>query len=67
MCNKCGIKLRYLDESYWLRDMPDKRAISFWISMDGTTEANGCMCFVPEWDQQQQQQQKLELTLKIAF
>ena len=35
------------DMSYWLPNLPDKRAISFWIAMDVVTKENGCMCFVP--------------------
>nr|XP_039261737.1 probable alpha-ketoglutarate-dependent hypophosphite dioxygenase [Styela clava] len=34
------------DESYW-PNLPDKRAISFWLSLDNATEDNGCMQFVP--------------------
>jgi phytanoyl-CoA hydroxylase len=34
------------DASYWL-DMPDKRAVSFWLALDDAQVANGCMWFVP--------------------
>lgn len=34
------------DESYW-PDLPDKRAISFWLSLDHATIENGCMQFIP--------------------
>lgn len=34
------------DASYWL-DMPDKRAVSFWLALDDAYIANGCMWFVP--------------------
>ena len=37
---------RAQDESYWL-DLPDKRALSFWVPMEAATEDNGCMWFVP--------------------
>lgn len=33
------------DESYW-PDMPDKRALSFWVALDNATIDNGCMWFV---------------------
>lgn len=34
------------DESYW-PDLPDKRAVSFWLSLDFATVDNGCMQFIP--------------------
>jgi hypothetical protein len=34
------------DASYWV-DMPDKRALSFWVAIDKSTVDNGCMWFVP--------------------
>lgn len=34
------------DESYWL-DLPDKRAISFWVALQDVNAENGCMWFVP--------------------
>ncbi len=30
------------DEGYW-PNMPDKRALSFWISLDTATVDNGCV------------------------
>jgi len=41
-----GFNKNNKDMSYWLKNLPDKRAISFWIAMDGTTKENGCMRFV---------------------
>ena len=35
------------DCAYWI-DMPDKRAISFWMSLDEATIDNGCMWYVPK-------------------
>ena len=40
------IVLHAQDESYWL-DLPDKRALSFWVPMEAATVDNGCMWFVP--------------------
>lgn len=38
------------DAAYWI-DLPDKRALSFWIALDDTTLENGCMWFHPKlWD-----------------
>ena len=34
------------DESYWL-NMPDKRAVSFWVALQDVNVDNGCMWFVP--------------------
>ena len=34
------------DESYW-PDLPDKRAISFWVALDPATLDNGCMWYGP--------------------
>ncbi|MFC4874144.1 phytanoyl-CoA dioxygenase family protein [Negadavirga shengliensis] len=34
------------DEAYWM-NMPDKRSVSCWLSLDHATEENGCMWFVP--------------------
>ena len=34
------------DCAYWI-DMPDKRAVSCWISLDQATVKNGCMWYVP--------------------
>jgi len=34
------------DEAYWI-DMPDKRALSFWISLDEAKKDNGCMWYMP--------------------
>lgn len=34
------------DEAYWM-NMPDKRAVSCWLSLDHATKENGCMWFVP--------------------
>jgi ectoine hydroxylase-related dioxygenase (phytanoyl-CoA dioxygenase family) len=34
------------DEAYWI-DMPDKRALSFWVALDEATVDNGCMWYVP--------------------
>ena len=34
------------DEAYWL-DMPDKRAVSFWVALQDVNVDNGCMWFVP--------------------
>jgi len=33
------------DAAYWI-DMPDKRAVSFWVALDEATLANGCMWYV---------------------
>lgn len=38
------------DAAYWI-NLPDKRAISFWIALDETTIENGCMWFIPNRDQ----------------
>jgi phytanoyl-CoA hydroxylase len=35
------------DAAYW-PDMPDKRALSFWIALDDADEENGCMMYVAE-------------------
>ncbi len=34
------------DSAYWI-DLPDKRAISFWLALDSATLDNGCMWYVP--------------------
>ncbi|GAA5225306.1 phytanoyl-CoA dioxygenase family protein [Membranihabitans marinus] len=34
------------DAAYWI-NMPDKRAVSFWIALDDVFPENGCMWFVP--------------------
>jgi ectoine hydroxylase-related dioxygenase (phytanoyl-CoA dioxygenase family) len=34
------------DEAYWI-DMPDKRAVSCWVSLDHATINRGCMWFIP--------------------
>jgi ectoine hydroxylase-related dioxygenase (phytanoyl-CoA dioxygenase family) len=34
------------DAAYW-PEMPDKRALSFWIALDEVDEENGCMCYLP--------------------
>lgn len=34
------------DCAYWI-DMPDKRAVSCWLSLDQATIENGCMWYVP--------------------
>ena len=34
------------DEAYWL-NMPDKRAVSFWVALQDVNVDNGCMWFVP--------------------
>jgi len=35
------------DESFWLQDMNDKRAVSVWVAMCDVAENNGCMWFQP--------------------
>jgi len=35
------------DEAYWL-NMPDKRAISFWVAIDNAEKENGCMWYAPK-------------------
>lgn len=35
------------DESYWFKEMTDKRAVSIWTAMDDVTVENGCMWFQP--------------------
>lgn len=35
------------DAAYW-PDMPDKRALSFWIALDNADQENGCMMYVAE-------------------
>jgi len=37
----------HCDEAYWLKEMPDKRALSFWFPMSDVDVDNGCMWFVP--------------------
>ncbi len=34
------------DAAYWV-DLPDCRAVSFWVALDEATVDNGCMWFVP--------------------
>lgn len=34
------------DAAYWI-DLPDKRAVSFWIALDDAKLDNGCMWYVP--------------------
>lgn len=34
------------DAAYWI-NMPDKRAVSFWLALDKATLDNGCMWYVP--------------------
>ena len=34
------------DAAYWI-DLPDRRAVSFWVARDESTLENGCMWFVP--------------------
>lgn len=34
------------DTAYWI-DLPDRRAISFWVALDEATIDNGCMWFSP--------------------
>lgn len=34
------------DAAYWV-DLPDKRAVSFWLALDEATADNGCMWYVP--------------------
>lgn len=34
------------DAAYWI-NMPDKRALSFWLALDRATKDNGCMWYVP--------------------
>ncbi|EGD73233.1 hypothetical protein PTSG_04949 [Salpingoeca rosetta] len=34
------------DQAYW-PDLPDTRALSFWVAIDEATPSNGCMQFVP--------------------
>lgn len=34
------------DCAYWI-DMPDKRAVSCWVSLDEATVDNGCMWYIP--------------------
>lgn len=34
------------DAAYWI-DLPDRRALSFWVALDEATVDNGCMWFVP--------------------
>jgi phytanoyl-CoA hydroxylase len=35
---------QHQDQSYWT-DVPDKRAVSFWIALDASTVDNGCMWY----------------------
>ena len=35
------------DAAYWI-DMPDKRALSFWVAIDKATKDNGCMWYTPK-------------------
>jgi phytanoyl-CoA hydroxylase len=35
------------DAAYWI-DLPDRRALSFWVALDQADVENGCMWFVPE-------------------
>ncbi len=35
------------DAAYWI-DMPDKRALSIWFSIDNATLDNGCMWYMPK-------------------
>ena len=37
------------DAAYWI-DLPDKRSVSCWIALDDVYEENGCMWFVPRYD-----------------
>lgn len=39
------------DASYW-PDLPDTRAVSFWIALDRATVDNGCMWFEPDSHEQ---------------
>jgi phytanoyl-CoA hydroxylase len=39
------------DAAYWV-NLPDKRAVSIWIALDGTTMENGCMWFAPKEQKQ---------------
>ncbi|CAM3578497.1 phytanoyl-CoA dioxygenase family protein [Zobellia roscoffensis] len=39
------------DAAYWI-DLPDKRSVSCWIALDDVYEENGCMWFVPRYDNQ---------------
>jgi ectoine hydroxylase-related dioxygenase (phytanoyl-CoA dioxygenase family) len=34
------------DAAYW-PDLPDKRAVSFWVALDEARRDNGCMWFIP--------------------
>lgn len=35
------------DAAYWI-DMPDKRALSFWVAIDNAFKENGCMWYTPK-------------------
>ena len=35
------------DAAYWL-EVPDKRALSFWVAIDKATPENGCMWYTPQ-------------------